>query len=479
MSEGIEDLSYRELVQSANTIVLRWDLEGRVTFLNDYGLEFFGFAADELIGRSVVGTIVPETETSGRDLVAMIDELLRHPDRFVNNENENMRRNGERVWVTWRNRVLPAENGRREMLSIGIDTTERKRAEEALRDSERRYRALFRSMPIAMVERDATLLKTFLDRLRTAGVDDIEGYLRERPDALDECLRMVRVTDMNAAAMELLETSDMTQLDSFPTVADTGAFIRLARSVVADVASGALSSQEREGTLRTLRGHERRVLSRTIVMPSSSRESSPARPGAQPTEGGVRILTAVVDITERMRTEEALRASEERFRFLAEHDNLTGLYNTRYLYQALEDLMLQGAGPCSVLFMDLDRFKLVVDSHGHLNGSRAVQEVAAVIQQHLAEPEFAVAYAGDEFVIVLPGCGKTRALAKAREIQSSVAEHDFLAHLGRPVRLTASIGAATCPEDGADMAELLGAADQALFAAKLAGRNRVAGSGRA
>src|SRR5258706_12848897 len=58
-----DEVSYRELVQSANTIVLRWDLEGRVTFLNEFGLEFFGYTSDELIGRSVVGSIVPETET--------------------------------------------------------------------------------------------------------------------------------------------------------------------------------------------------------------------------------------------------------------------------------------------------------------------------------------------------------------------------------------------------------------------------------
>src|SRR5512139_2030934 len=98
MTAGADELSYRELVQSANSIVLRWDLEGRITFLNDYGLDFFGYEMAELRGRSVVGTIVPETETSGRDLVRMIAELLAQPDRFVNNENENMRRNGERVW---------------------------------------------------------------------------------------------------------------------------------------------------------------------------------------------------------------------------------------------------------------------------------------------------------------------------------------------------------------------------------------------
>src|SRR5574341_413600 len=170
-----DEISYRELVQSANTIVLRWDLEGRVTFLNDFGLEFFGFRSDELVGRSVVGTIVPETETSGRDLAQMIAELLQHPDRYLHNENENMRRNGERVWVTWRNRALHDEAGRtRDLLSIGMDTTAHKHALEALRDSERRYRVLFQSTPIALVERDVSAVKAQLDLLQAAGVTDIE-----------------------------------------------------------------------------------------------------------------------------------------------------------------------------------------------------------------------------------------------------------------------------------------------------------------
>jgi len=461
-----DEISYRELVQSANTIVLRWDLQGRVTFLNDFGLEFFGFRHDELVGRSVVGTIVPETETSGRDLAQMIAELLQHPDRYVNNENENMRRDGERVWVTWRNRTLHDATGRvRELLSIGIDTSERKRAEEALRASEQRYRILFQSTPIALVERDVSVLKAHLDALQAGGVTDIEAHLEAHPDDIATYLAMVKVTDVNAAARALFETDDTAILNAFPYIADRTHFTSLVRRIVADLATGQMASQQREATIRTLRGNQRNVLAQTTVVPGF--ETTLAR-----------VVTALIDITARKQAEEALRASEERFRFLSEHDNLTGLFNTRYLYERLGTLLDAGGAPCSVIFMDLDRFKQVVDTYGHLNGSRTIQEVAPLIQASIREPEFAVAYAGDEFVIVLPGASKTQAMAVSDRLRAQMRAKVFLAEVGLAVRLSASFGVATHPDDAANMQALLAVADQALFSAKSRGRDTVTAARR-
>ncbi len=124
---------YRELVENANSIILRMDVLGRVTFLNEFAQKFFGYEERELLGRSVIGTIVPETETGGRDLVQMIRELAAHPERYERNENENMRRNGERVWIAWTNKPVYDQSGRlTEVLCIGNDITELKRAEMQL-----------------------------------------------------------------------------------------------------------------------------------------------------------------------------------------------------------------------------------------------------------------------------------------------------------------------------------------------------------
>ncbi len=124
---------YRDLVENTNSIILRWDTRGIVTFINRYGLDFFGFDEDEILGRSVMETIVPRTETTGRDLLDMIEDITRNPQDYVHNENENIKKNGMRVWVAWNNKAVVDENGDTvEILSIGNDITERKLYEQQI-----------------------------------------------------------------------------------------------------------------------------------------------------------------------------------------------------------------------------------------------------------------------------------------------------------------------------------------------------------
>src|SRR5690606_38639438 len=127
------ELKYRELVEHANSIILRWTSEGRVTFLNEFGQRFFGYTAEEIVGRHVMGTLVPLTESGGRDLTRLMEEICAAPETFEQNVNENMKRNGERVWIAWTNRIVRDEHGRVvELLSVGSDITERMRAEQKI-----------------------------------------------------------------------------------------------------------------------------------------------------------------------------------------------------------------------------------------------------------------------------------------------------------------------------------------------------------
>ncbi|MCC5632210.1 PAS domain S-box protein [Nostoc sphaeroides CHAB 2801] len=128
------EVQYRDLVQTANCIILRWDGNGDIIFLNDYGQRIFGFDLDEIIGRNVIGTIVPETETSGRDLQMLMVDICQHPENYLFNENENLCQNGDRLWIVWANKPILDEQGNLiEILSVGTDATERKQQEQALR----------------------------------------------------------------------------------------------------------------------------------------------------------------------------------------------------------------------------------------------------------------------------------------------------------------------------------------------------------
>jgi PAS domain S-box-containing protein len=152
-------------LESLNSVVLRWDKQGVVTYLNRFGLDLFGFTADEIIGQSILDTIVPAEETSGRDLQEMIEDLLLHPEKYESNENENVCKDGSRVWMLWRNRAIRGDDGElREILTVGVDITKRKLLEsELLKAKERMQEEL---------KLGAKIQLDMLPRTLTAGSDD-------------------------------------------------------------------------------------------------------------------------------------------------------------------------------------------------------------------------------------------------------------------------------------------------------------------
>ncbi|HNR12621.1 MAG TPA: PAS domain S-box protein [Thermodesulfobacteriota bacterium] len=134
---------YRELVQHANSVIIRFKRDGTLTFFNEYAQIFFGYSAEEVIGKHV-NIIVPERDSTGADLTRLIHNIGDHPEKHINNINENICRGGRRVWMAWTNKPIFDEDGDVvEILSIATDITERIRAEEALRESEQRYREIF------------------------------------------------------------------------------------------------------------------------------------------------------------------------------------------------------------------------------------------------------------------------------------------------------------------------------------------------
>ena len=157
-------------------------------------------------------------------------------------------------------------------------------------------------------------------------------------------------------------------------------------------------------------------------------------------------------------------------------DDLTRLYNSRFLNLVLrrEAKRASRSGrPLSVLFIDMDGFKSVNDSHGHLSGSKALVEAAAIIRGSARETDVVARFGGDEFSVILPDTGREGAVAVAERIRDRIRAFDFLAPDGLTVRLTASIGVATLPDVAGSAEELLRAADTAMYRVKDAGKDGI------
>ena len=118
---------YREVIQNTQNIIIRMDTQGNITFFNRFALSFFDYTSDEVIGKNVVGTIVAEKARSGHDLSMMANDLGFNAEGYAVNVNENIRRNGDRVWIAWINKAIRDEQGHIiEILCIGNDITDRK-----------------------------------------------------------------------------------------------------------------------------------------------------------------------------------------------------------------------------------------------------------------------------------------------------------------------------------------------------------------
>jgi diguanylate cyclase (GGDEF)-like protein len=157
-------------------------------------------------------------------------------------------------------------------------------------------------------------------------------------------------------------------------------------------------------------------------------------------------------------------------------DDVTGLFNARHLYTQLGE-QVAGGHVFSLMFVDLDHFKSVNDTHGHLIGSRLLAEIGGLMKRSLGPNNAAFRYGGDEFVALLPGMGKAAASGTTMALCEELRAARFLEGAGLSLRVSGSFGLATYPEDGNTVPTILRAADTMMYEAKKT-RNNVAVAGK-
>ena len=168
--------------------------------------------------------------------------------------------------------------------------------------------------------------------------------------------------------------------------------------------------------------------------------------------------------------------SVEKIQELTITDDCTGLYNARHLYKTLETEVYRSARfgyEFSVIFIDLDHFKQVNDTHGHLVGSKLLAEIGYLIKAQLRLIDFAFRYGGDEFVVLLPQTPKDAALVVARRLRDSLRASNFCKDEGLNLNVRASIGLATYPHDAKTPHDIIRQADEMMYMVKNSTRDNI------
>jgi diguanylate cyclase (GGDEF)-like protein len=166
----------------------------------------------------------------------------------------------------------------------------------------------------------------------------------------------------------------------------------------------------------------------------------------------------------------------EKIQELTITDDCTGLYNARHLYKTLDTEVYRSSRfgyEFSVLFIDLDHFKSVNDTHGHLIGSKLLAEIGYLVKAQLRLIDYAFRYGGDEFVVLLPQTGKDQALVVAKRLRDGLRASSFCRDEGLNLNVRASIGLATFPHDARDAHDIIRQADEMMYLVKNTSRDNI------
>lgn len=413
----LSEARYQAIVEGQTDLICRFLPNGKLTFVNDAYCRYFGKPPEELLATAFMPAIPEEDWPYVATQMAACSAA--HPVNTY--EHRVIRPENSVRWVQWTERAILDEEGALiELQSIGRDVTDQRQAEEALRASEERYRLLFSLMVDGFA-----LLEMVLD----AEGKPVDGRYLEVNPAFEELTGLSAPALVGSVARQVMPAPWWPLLEQCAEVAHSGT-------------------------------------PRHFEYNQSDNSSFFEVAAFSPKPGQCAML--LKDITERKRMERALQQ-------LATLDPLTGLFNRRHFFAVAQrefERSQRYQRPLSLLMLDIDHFKTINDTRGHLVGDQILQALAEVMRDSLRQVDMLCRYGGEEFVMLLPETVLPTAIVVARRLCRTLAAKPIQTDKG-PVTVTVSIGVAALPDRGKlTLDGLLDRADQALYAAKQAGRNQ-------
>ncbi len=398
----------------------------RIVDFNRMAVQRLGFAPEELLAMG------PQDLARGKtreDFAQLFAGLAHAPPEGVTQEAACRHKDDSDHPVEVSFTLFAPSGAPPLVIALARDITERKRAEEALRASEEKFRSLVETTSDFVWEVDCNGVYTYV----SPRVRDLLGFTPEEV--------------VGKTAFDLMPPDEARRV--------AGAFTSLVAGRQPIVAL--------ENVNRHKDGH-------LVVLETS------ATPFFQPdgSLGGYRGIDR--DITERKRIEAERVQLMKQLDELASHDGLTGLYNHRMFYKLLEDELARAKRfkhPVSLLMIDIDHFKQVNDTYGHQAGDAIIKGLGNLLGRQARTIDRVCRYGGEEITVILAETENTAALGIAERLRAAVEQESFDIGNSHIVHITVSIGFAAWPAHAATGDELVSAADAAMYAAKQAGRNRV------
>jgi diguanylate cyclase (GGDEF)-like protein/PAS domain S-box-containing protein len=415
---------FKAIIQNSSDIIFILDKLGTITYASPSIERFLGYEPEEVIGKRTLDLIVSEDKPKA---IADFGRALLTKEVPIPNVFRIRHKDGtEHVLEGIGNNLLDNPIVAGFVMNVR-DITERKQAEEALQESENRYRALVENASDMVYRTDENGYFTFVNpaalRITEYKEEEIIGIHYTtwiRPDMRDNAIKFF--------GRQFVKGIQNTYSE-YPILTKEGQEVWIGQNTQLIVEDG-----------------------HVVGFQAVSR-----------------------DITDRKRIMEALQDSENRYRELSIIDDLTQLYNSRHFYQQLKmeiDRVDRYGQPLTLLLLDLDDFKQFNDAYGHIEGDRVLSRLGQVVKRCLRQTDSAYRYGGEEFTIMLPMTTSKDGAVTAERIRAELKEEIFYPVSGKDVHVTVSIGLEQYKSQE-DMKAFVHRVDQLMYQAKKNGKNRV------